>query len=55
MSYVFSVSSLMKAGEVRKLCAEMRMNRSQLLLTEIQIKSQLFAKEKAASARTLTA
>lgn len=50
MSYVFSASRLMTAGEVRKVCAEMRSNPTLLLALEFEYKRRMYeAKEKAAS------
>ncbi|KYD24584.1 hypothetical protein [Parageobacillus toebii] len=57
MYAVLSASRLMKAAEVRKVCAELRNNPTLLMALELTAKEELyqrFEKEKAAS-ETLTA
>ena len=50
MNFIFSVSHLMKACEVKELCKEMRENKHILAKNENQIKSIFESKkEKAAS------
>ena len=50
MNFILSVSHLMKASEVKKLCMEMRENKHILAKNENQIKSIFESKkEKAAS------
>ncbi|MEK5068064.1 hypothetical protein [Sporosarcina sp. FSL K6-1508] len=49
MSYVLSASRLMTAGEVRKMCKEMRSNPTLLLALEFEYKRKIYESKKAAS------
>jgi hypothetical protein len=50
MNFVFTVSHIMKASEVSRLCKEIRENRIFLAALELELKKHLFEKkQKAAS------
>ncbi|MDH5160379.1 hypothetical protein [Heyndrickxia oleronia] len=50
MKFMYSASRLMKAGEVKSLCEEMKENKKLLMQQELIIKNTLFKiNEKAAS------
>ncbi|MGE6261312.1 hypothetical protein ACQKCU_26170 [Heyndrickxia sporothermodurans] len=50
MKFMFSASKLMKAGEVKALCKEMRENKQILAQQDLIMKSMIFKQnEKAAS------
>jgi hypothetical protein len=49
MSFVLSVSKMMKAGEVRALCMEARAQKELLAKQEVAVKRLFLNKEKAAS------
>ena len=50
MNFTFSASRLMKAGEVRKLCKEMRDNPTWLLAVEVKARNKMIQMKSAQSA-----